>query len=273
MGMLQRIVDAKLRRLQERERVLPLPRLEEAIKAAPGPRGFARGLAENPGMALIAEIKRASPSRGLLYQGTFSPRHLALTYESAGAAAISVLTEEDFFLGDPGHVPAARAAVRLPVLRKDFILEEYQLYESRALGADAVLLITALLDLPRLRGFLEVAAGLGLDSLVEVHTLEELEGAVTAGAALIGVNNRDLRTFHTDLAVTEKLCPHVPPGCTVVSESGVRSREDVRRLAACGVRAILVGESLVASPDPAARIRELLGNEEQPAGVPGLGGG
>ncbi len=265
MGLLHKIVETRRYRLEERRRAVPLSRLEETIKVAPPPRGFARKLETGPGMALIAEVKRASPSRGIFVQGDFSPCHLAMAYEGAGAEAVSVLTEEDFFLGHPDHVRSVKAAVSIPVLRKDFILEEYQLYESRALGADAVLLITALLDLGRLRGFLEVAAGLGLDPLVEVHTLEELERAVAAGATLIGINNRDLRTFHTDVGVSEELSRHVPPGCTLVSESGIRSREDVLRLAGCGVRAILVGEILVTSPDPAARIRELLGNVEPPA--------
>ncbi len=207
-------------------------------------------------LAVIAEIKRASPSRGSLRED-LDPAGLARRYEEGGAACLSVLTEPDYFRGSPEDLAAARAAVALPVLRKDFLVHPDQVFETRGMGADAALLIAAVLSRGELETMLGLAAELGLQCLVEVHDEGELARALEAGARLIGVNNRDLRTFRVDLAVTERLAPMVPPECTVVSESGVFSAADAARAAASGADAVLVGETLVRAADPAALVAEL----------------
>jgi indole-3-glycerol phosphate synthase len=195
-------------------------------------------------LALIAEIKKASPSAGLIAQ-SFDPVEIAKDYERAGADAISVLTDEQFFQGNLDHLVDVRRAVSLPLLRKDFVLHEVQVAESAAAGADAVLLIVAALEQKKLVDLSKVAAKYQLDALVEVHTLEELKRALEAGATIVGINNRDLATFDVDLSVTEKLCRDVPDDIVLVSESGIKSTEDVARLEAWGVDAILVGEALM----------------------------
>jgi indole-3-glycerol phosphate synthase len=191
----------------------------------------------------------------------YEPGEIARAYERAGAAAISVLTEPSFFDGALAHLEATRAATSLPLLRKDFILDEYQLYEARAAGADAVLLIVAMLDDASLRHLARCAADLGLAVLVEVHSISELETACGAGADLIGVNSRDLRTLAVDAGVCDALILEAPPGCVMVAESGIRSREDIDRLAARGYRAFLVGERLMTAPDPGAALAALVGAE------------
>ena len=229
---------------------------ERAGQASP-PRDFAGVL--RGGFSLIAEIKRTSPAAGTIRKrlGPEEAAELARQYVAGGARAISVLTDLRFFGGTPDHLQAARAAVAAPVLRKDFMLEPYQIYESRAMGADAVLLITALLDLAALRTLIALCHGLGMAALVEVHTEEEVEMALGAGAGLIGINNRDLRTFEVDLQTTARLRERVPPGILVVSESGIATPADVARLRP-HVDAVLVGTALMASPDPAATVRALL---------------
>ncbi len=217
------------------------------------PRGFARAM---PG--LIAELKRASPSAGLI-RADFDAVALARAYEAAGAACLSVVTEESEFRGSLDDLRAARAATSLPVLRKDFILDPWQLYESRLAGADCILLIIAALDGGLAVELAGLAASLGLDVLVEVHDEGELERALACGTRLIGINNRDLRTLRTDLATTERLAPLVPADRIVVSESGIRTHNDVRRLSALGVGSFLVGESLLRRPDLQAATRALLG--------------
>lgn len=197
-------------------------------------------------LALVAEVKRASPSVGLIAE-TFDPAEIATRYEAAGADAISVLTDEKFFLGHLDHLRAVRAAVDLPILRKDFMLDEVQIYEASAAGADAILLIVAALEQEKLVELLDVAQACQLDALVEVHTLEEMDRALETDARIIGINNRNLGTFEVDLATTETLSEQVPPGVLLVSESGIRTAEDSRRLRACGADAILVGETLMRS--------------------------
>jgi indole-3-glycerol phosphate synthase len=205
---------------------------------------------------LLAEVKKASPSRGVLAE-TFAPVALATTYARGGAAAISVLTDEKYFQGSLALLEAVRAAVSVPLLRKDFTLDEYQLWESRARGADAVLLIVSILD-PALLGDLQAAAkGLGLAALVEVHTAAELDVALRAGAGIIGINNRDLRTFETHIETTLALLPLIPPGPIAVSESGFSRGDQVRQVVAAGAHAVLVGEGLVRAPDVGAKVREL----------------
>ena len=206
---------------------------------------------------VIAECKRRSPSRGVL-RADYDPAAIAAGYADAGAAAISVLTEPTFFDGAIDHLETVRAVVGLPVLRKDFIVAEYQLFEAKAAGADAVLLIVAALPPSDLARLLVGAAGLGLDALVEVHTAAELTQAVDAGARIIGVNNRNLRTLHVDIHASETLIERVPRDVVAISESGLRTSEDLMRLAALGYRGFLVGERFMASADPGAELRGLL---------------
>jgi len=207
--------------------------------------------------AIIAEVKKASPSRGVIC-ADFDPVRIATTYAANGAAAISVLTEERYFQGHLDDLAAVRAAVAVPLLRKDFLFDAYQLYEARAYGADAVLLIVAILSDTLVREFLGLADELHLTALVEVHDRPELDRALRSGARLIGINNRDLRTFHTTLATTEALVPAVPSDTCVVAESGIDTVADLVRLERQGVRAFLIGEALMRAADPGARLRGLL---------------
>lgn len=215
---------------------------------------------------VIAECKRRSPSRGVL-RDDYDPVALARAYESAGAAAISVLTEPAFFDGALSHLASVREAVVIPVLRKDFIVDEYQLWEARAAGADAVLLIAAVLDDEALVGLRERAEVLGLAALVEVHDAAELARASASGARVIGVNNRNLRTLSVDLDTSAALAASIPEGCVAVAESGLRSPSDLRRLAAAGYDAFLIGERVMTAPDPGRALAELLGE------AMGTGGG
>jgi indole-3-glycerol phosphate synthase len=230
--------------------------LEWAAERADGPRGFRAALAASELVALIAECKRRSPGAGEIRPG-LDPAELSRAYESAGAAALSVLTDEEYFGGTADDLRAARGVTSVPVLRKDFTLDPLHVLEARAMGADAVLLIVRLLDDAALAALHREATGLGMDVLVEVHDAAELERAAHLGADLIGINNRDLSTFRTDLATTTALLDGVPDGVLVVSESGIHTPEDVARLAEAGVDAILVGESILRAPDPAAHARAL----------------
>ncbi len=257
-NVLDRLVaDVKVQ-LHARREAMPLETLRSSVRDLPSPPSFRRALAK-PGLSVIAEIKRASPSKGLLALD-FDHRRIARAYEAGGASAISVLTEEKSFLGSLDHLCEVNDELgnRIPTLRKDFLFDEYQLYQAREAGAAAVLLIVAVLrTADRIRGLVEVAAGLGLDALVEVHDERETEIALAAGATIVGVNNRDLRTFHTDLAVSERLRPLIPETCLMVSESGIQGPADAARLRALSVDAILVGEHFMTSPDPTVTLREL----------------
>lgn len=243
MNRLEEILRVKHTEIERlRERAIELDR--QALQRKDF-RSFRSGLKRQDGkLALIAEIKKASPSAGLIAQ-SFNPVEIAKDYERAGADAISVLTDEQFFQGKLDHLVDVRRAVSLPLLRKDFVLDEVQIAESVVAGADAILLIVAALDQKRLVDLRKAAAKYRLDALVEVHTLEELNRALQAGAEIVGVNNRNLATFEVDLSVTEKLCREVPDEIVLVSESGIKSAEDVARLEACGADAILVGEALM----------------------------
>jgi len=236
----------------------PLAELLAAAAQAPLARDFAAAL-RGDDVRVIAEIKRASPSEGAIRAQGFDPAAIARVYEAAGAAALSVLTDERYFGGHLDHLRAARAAVGLPVLRKDFVIDERQLYEARAAGADAALLIVAVLEAGRLAELLALTQELGMAALVEAHDETEVEAAVAAGARIIGVNNRDLRSFTVDLATTERLAPIVPADRVLIAESGVHTRADVERLAEAGADAVLVGTALMRADDPGEALRELTG--------------
>jgi indole-3-glycerol phosphate synthase len=222
-------------------------------------RGFAENL-KNGARCIIAEVKQASPSQGLIRQ-EFDPVKLAKDFAANGASALSVLTEERFFQGSLVYLERIKDEVSLPLLRKDFILDGYQLLEARSFGADAVLFIATLLDPALLQELMAQANSLSLDSLVEVHTEAELESALRTGARLIGINNRDLRTFEVNLETAVRLIPLVPPGILVVCESGIDSLEQISRLESLGARVFLIGESLMRAPEPGAKLRELLGKD------------
>jgi len=234
-------------------------RLEELVEEAgalPAARGFAAALRGRDSLAVISEIKRRSPSKGDLFPD-LDPAVLARTYEAGGAACLSVLTDAEFFGGSVADLQAARAACDLPVLRKDFTVDARDVVDARLMGADAVLLIVAALSDAELRAFHELATAVGLDALVEVHDAGELDRALAVGAGLIGVNQRDLATFTVDRELAAKLRPSMPDDAVAVAESGVRDAVDARSLRAAGYDAVLVGESLVTSADPAAAVREL----------------
>jgi indole-3-glycerol phosphate synthase len=231
--------------------------LEHAVSGAPPTRGFRRRLAQ-PGRNVIAECKRRSPSRGVLRRA-YDPAAIASSYQSSGAAAVSVLTEPAFFDGALSHLEEVRKTVSVPLLRKDFTVDPYQLLEARAAGADAVLLIAAALDPKTLRALRHAAGELDLDALVEVHDERELDTAVDAGADLIGVNNRNLRTLDVSVDASFRLAARMPQDVIAVAESGLRSADDLDRLEAAGYRAFLVGERFMTAPDPGAALRSLLG--------------
>jgi indole-3-glycerol phosphate synthase len=272
--ILQRILAAKVQEVAERRALRPTAEVERLAAGAPPARGFKAALARASARALpvpvavIAEVKKASPSKGVI-RPDFDPVAIARSYQAGGAAALSVLTDEAFFQGHLDYLRAIRAAVDLPVLRKDFLIDPYQVYEARMAGADAVLLIVAAFHGPAASGrtltdlaaLLRLTRALGMDALVEVHDEAEMAIAVAVGADLIGINNRNLQTFVTDLAVTERVAATCPPGALLVSESGLFTADQVRRVVGAGARAILVGESLMRQPDPGAGIRSLIGGD------------
>ena len=257
--ILESIVEQKRSEVEAQKRAVPLEALEERIARQSIPANLSGALMGDR-VRLIAEIKRASPSRGLLCPD-FNPVRLASIYADNGAAAISVLTDPRF-QGTLEHIEQVKTAVlsrNVPVLRKDFIFDPYQVYEAKAYGADALLLIAAILSPQELKELLALSQHFWLQCLVEVHSEEELEAALQAGAEIIGINNRDLHTFHTDISMTERLAPSVPQGKILVSESGINSQEHMVKLSRLGVHAALVGEALLTAPDMAAKVRELAG--------------
>jgi indole-3-glycerol phosphate synthase len=256
--ILDRIVEHKRREVAEAAERRPLEQVRAEAEAAEPPRDFRAALAERSEVALIAEIKRSSPSAGLI-RADFDPARIAKWYAEAGAAAMSVLTDAAFFGGSLDFVAQARAAAPMPALRKDFVIDAYQVFEARAAGADAVLLIVRILSDEQLVEYLGLARRLGMAALVETHSREEVARAVTAGADILGINNRDLDTLTIDLETSRTLARDVPPGCVLVSESGIQARGEVERLAAGGIDAILVGQTLMQSDDVARAARELTG--------------
>lgn len=256
-NILDEIAAYKREFVAARQRRRSLADLRSAARDTPEPADFA-GALRGQGISLIAELKKASPSRGVIRQD-FGPERMAAAYAESGARALSVLTDEAYFQGSDAHLQAARRVSGLPTLRKDFTIDPYQIYEARAMGADAVLLIVALMDGHMLDDFLGLSQELGLSALVEVHTEQELERAKTCGARLIGINNRDLKTFKTTLETTFALLERAPEEATVVSESGIERRQDVERLEEAGVHAVLVGEALMREKDISRKVRELLG--------------
>jgi indole-3-glycerol phosphate synthase len=261
--ILEKITAYKLAEIADAVARRPLPEMEAAAHKAPPVRGFAAALQARIGAgepALIAEIKKASPSRGLI-RADFDPPALAKAYAAGGAACLSVLTDGPSFQGAPEHLGQARAAAQLPVLRKDFMLDRYQVAEARALGADCILIIMAAVDDVMAGTLCAYATAWGMDAIAEVHDKVELDRALALDCRLIGINNRDLKTFATTLETTESLAPRVPRNRMVIAESGIAGNADLQRLAKAGVHAFLVGESLMRQPDVAAATRALLGSK------------
>ena len=259
-GILDEIVQARVRRVEESSRARPLetlaasPRRRVETRAA---RPFREALSREGGANVIAEIKRRSPSKGIIRE-EFDHLSIARSYDDAGAAAISILTEEDFFGGSLDYLRDVRRELEIPLLRKDFIFDEYQVYEAEEAGASALLLIAAILDDELLSALLLLAEEIGLDALVEVHTEAEMERAARVGASIIGVNNRDLKTFEVDLNTSLKLSRLAPASAILVSESGINTGADIRKLAGAGFRGFLIGEGLMREPDPGERLRRII---------------
>jgi len=268
-NILDRIVAARRESVAHRKRVLPEVALKIAVeKKVPPPRDFAAALSRDS-INVIAELKKASPSRGVL-RPEYAPAVLAEALEHAGAAALSVLTEEDFFSGSLADLKEASRVTKIPILRKDFIVDPWQVWETRASGADAFLLIAAILSDASLRELLELGRTLKMEPLVEVHTREELDRVLATGACIIGVNNRDLRDFQVHLETSLSLVEAIPNDCIAVSESGLRSHEDLSRLRRAGFDAFLIGEHLMTDPDPAVSMRALIGSSENQIGPSGI---
>lgn len=255
--ILSRIIEEKRRAVEEAKRAKPQNELVKEIKNISVKSSFKKSISRPHHVNLIAEIKKASPSKGIL-RGDFNPARIAMTYQSNGASAISVLTDERFFEGKLEYIKVVKEHVSLPVLRKDFIIDEYQIYESVWAGADAILLIAELLSTNEMALFYNLAVSLGLDVLTEVHNEEDVEKALTTGANIIGINNRDLHTFKVDLGATQKLARIIPQNKVRVSESGIKSYEDIMFLKSLGINAVLIGEAFMEAADIAAKMREIM---------------
>jgi indole-3-glycerol phosphate synthase len=254
---LEKIVEVKKEEIRRKKTPFRQRELKERIPSLPLPRNVMDSVSQHPPVAVIAEIKRASPSLGMIHEYV-DVLQFARKYEQGGASVISILTEPHFFKGDLSHLHLVKKEISLPILQKDFILDPFQIYEGRASGADAILLIAALLDREQLNDFVDLARSLHLTPLVEIHNEDDLQKISALHLPLIGVNNRDLKTFEVDLRTTLRLKEQIPSAVKVISESGIRNSQDVRLLKEAGVHGILVGEILMRSPDPASKIKELL---------------
>ncbi|MBA4031567.1 MAG: indole-3-glycerol phosphate synthase TrpC [Planctomyces sp.] len=256
-NVLDHIVEHKREEVARAKSELPLIELAARLKDVPPPRGFIEAIARASDIALIAEVKKASPSAGLI-RADFEPVELAKTYVRHGATCLSVLTDEKYFQGSLDYLRRIRAAVDVPLLRKEFVVDPYQILEAKVAGADAILLIAECLPQPLLEELFQKATELGLDTLIELHDEEHLERVLELGPKLVGVNNRDLKTMVTDLEQTVRLASRIPEGVLLVGESGIRTRADVDRLKSAGARAVLVGESLMREPDVGQAVDRLL---------------
>lgn len=256
--LLGRIVDSKREEVESAKRSKPIEEMKETAAARGAARGFSRALTSGRGTRIIAELKKASPTRGLL-RPDFDPAALAKQYAGNGAAAFSVLTESRFFMGDLAYIAVARAAGDLPALRKDFIMDPYQIYESRAAEADALLLIAAALERALLADLLALTHNLGMEALVEVHDERELESVLQLPCDVVGVNNRNLKDGTVDIETSIRIAPMMKNSACKISESGIKNRSDIARLSEAGYNGFLIGETLVAKPDPGLALRELIG--------------
>ena len=258
--ILTKIIEEKRKELEASKSKIPQEKLLSKIgklKSSRRPDFFKHAIEKPHKINLIAEVKKASPSAGVIRED-FDPVEIALIYKANGASAISVLTDEKFFQGSLTHLKNVKKKLSLPVLRKDFIIDEYQIYESVAAGADAALLIADLLSVEELKRFIDIGKALNIDFLLEVHSEEDVKKAVESGCGIIGVNNRDLHTFKVDIKTTARLLKIIPEGKTIVSESGITAKEDISYLKSLGVNAVLVGEAFMRSPDIAGKVRELM---------------
>lgn len=255
---LKEIILKKKERIAFAKQNIPEEELKVKVQALPPPGPFMKSINKPNAISLIAEIKKASPSKGIIREN-FNPQDIAKIYQEAGAQALSVLTEEDFFLGNPVYINEIKGAVELPIMRKDFIIEPYQIYESRLLGADAILLIADLLPKDKLTELLQIASELGLASLVELHTEKELKKVLGLKIPLIGINNRDLHTLEVDLKTTERLYPLIPKDKVVVVESGLRNYQDILFLKVLGVKAVLIGQAFMEAQDIKNKVEEIMG--------------
>ncbi|MFA6141665.1 MAG: indole-3-glycerol phosphate synthase TrpC [Candidatus Omnitrophota bacterium] len=255
--VLSRIIEEKRRVIEEAKRIKPQDQLVREAKSICVRSAFKKNISRPHHINLIAEIKKASPSKGIL-RGDFNPAKIAVTYQANGASAISVLTDERFFEGRLEYISKVKESISLPVLRKDFIIDEYQIYETVVAGADALLLIADLLSASEMIGFYNLAVSMGLDVLMEVHNEEDVEKVLATEGSIIGINNRDLHTFKVDLSVTQKLIRMIPQNRIKISESGIRSYEDVMFLKSLGVNAVLIGEAFMEADDIAGKMREIM---------------
>jgi len=257
--ILDEIIKVKRREVDCLKESTSLEALKKAVRDLPPPRNFRKAISD-PECSIIAEVKRTSPSKGRIRED-FDPLKIASIYEANGAAAISVLTDKEFFEGGNSYLSQIKEAVSLPLLRKEFIIDPYQIYETRIIGGDAVLLIASLLEEKTLRQFINLAESIGLSPLVEIHSREELDKALAAGAEIIGINNRNLETFSTDLRTSMELVSSIPENKIMISESGVSTREDIEALMQKGIHTFLVGEALIKAPDIGKKLMKLLGGE------------
>lgn len=262
MSVLDKILERKRQEVERRQLVLPLLELKRRVRDLPPARSFLAPSKDTSKTQIIAEIKKASPSAGII-RSEFDPIEIAQSYYTGGAAAISVLTEEDFFQGSIHYLRQVKEAIPLPVLRKDFVIHPYQVYESKYYGADALLLIATILRAEELKDLVALCLDIGLEPLVEVHSQPDLDKALATKATLIGINNRDLSTMKTDLSNTQELLESIPPTKIIISESGIKTREDIVRLESWGVKAFLIGEVLMRAEDIKGKLKELLGQGER----------